>query len=190
MEKEKAQAAEQAKVSAFSSFVSSQPPSFKHILSFFGTGHFFYFRESPTVFLETYENWTNSTDGLIISETYFSFFLQMCLIAFYVDILTVYHLRNVWSRNQAWPQLLRQGLLLHLPPPKKWSLVHYRARAPPLPRWFCPPRWAPLSHSSRTRTSSSHSPLGWNRAKAHKVCYTVFSMGTVCCLLLPKLRYK
>lgn len=75
-------------------------------------------------------------------------------------ILISCHHRNVWTRNQASSQLPRRGLPPHLLQRPKSLWGQFQARGPPVPRWYCPPRWAPQSHSSRTRTSSSRLPPG------------------------------
>lgn len=77
--------------------------------------------------------------------------------------------RNVWSRSPVLSPLLQQGLLQYPPLHLKSLWGHLQARARLTPRWYCPPRWAPLSHSSRARTSSSRLPHGSSRVKAHKV---------------------
>lgn len=101
----------------------------------------------------------------------------MCQIFFYFYTMLFFHLltifvhccRNVWNKSPGQPQSHQQGLRQRLLPHPKSSLAQFQARAPPLPRWCCPPRWAALSHSNKTRTSNSPLPPGSSRVRAHKV---------------------
>ena len=80
--------------------------------------------------------------------------------------------RSVWNRNKEWPlpPSHPRGPPSHQRPPLKSSWAPCPARSPLAPKWYWPPRWvAPLSRSSRIRTSIRRSPPGSSRVSPVKV---------------------